>query len=37
MLQYVVSVNRHDYESFKCVQSLQNIEWEKVDALIYHN
>lgn len=37
MLQYVVSVNRHDYQSFKCVQSLQNIDWEKVDALIYHN
>ena len=37
MSQIVVSTNRYDYMSFKCIQSLQNVEWEHVECLIFHS
>ena len=32
----VVSTNRYEYSGYKCVSSLQNIDWKSVDVLIYN-
>lgn len=37
MNKFVVSTNRYDYMNFKCIHSLQNIEWENVECLIFHS
>ena len=35
-LRYIVSLEKREYDTFKCTQSLQNIEWDSVDALIFN-
>lgn len=37
MTQLVVSTNRYEYANFKCIQSLQNLEWENVSVLIFNS
>lgn len=36
MTKLVVSTNRFDYINFKCTQSLQNVDWNNVECLIFH-
>ena len=37
MIKIVVSTNHYDYMNFKCIPSLQNIEWENVECLVFHS
>ena len=36
-MKLVVTVEKHYYNDFTIIQSLQNIDWSKVEVLIYHS